>query len=407
MIKTIRISAEHAGPSNEAWQTKRKNIITILNGLGYAVIDGSAGYDIALSGARGVQTHIKRSDAYLFFGQLTIGEMLKACSIFVGLQTLDPDLKLHGEDGVDYMKQLILYGSSSSSGHFFNQLEILKKYGTISQEITGPERLIRRPKDVDDLVRELQEFVPMSVSTHGLGTNTSTEWDKFTCGDHVFNESPRPEYTVCVFTSARRQQDEKSEKEAYSLGEQLAKNNWGLITGLGNVGLMLKVHEGAVNNGGMAYGANCPHIIRLEGMPAGFSEAWVTPDIYDRMAVMLQNAQAVIVSGGGRGGAGTFQEALACILLMSRGSRLMLSKDKQSFKPLLIDNRLDYWHPLIAIAKEYGLKEGVHFHVVNGTDDAISMLNKLHDGKIKLASSTEDKIQIPLSLVAVENAPVA
>lgn len=390
-IKKVRISRIHAGKSDEEWLRKRKNIITQLYENGYSVRDGTRDKDICLSGERGVQAHIRKSDAYLFFGQLTIGEMLKACSLIVGTQTLDPDLHFEGPEGRIFVKPTILFGSSSNHGLLAKQLEILKEHGTIRQNLVGPHRILRRPEKIEQLIPELEELIERTASVHGYGTTDvkpapEEKHMSFGLGTHTLIDKKKPDYNICVFTSARKEQDKVSEAEALLLGELIAKGNYGLITGLGNVGLMLLVHLGSINNGGLSYGANCPHIITLEGMPEGFAEAWVTPDIYERMAVMLKESDAVVVSGGGRGGAGTLQEALAAILLISRNSASMRAKDRKSYKPLIIDNRLDLWQPLIQIAEHYGLVSGKHFHVAKGSQDVMNIINGIRSGKIAPAS---------------------
>ena len=153
---------------------------------------------------------------------------------------------------------------------------------------------------------------------------------------------------VCVFCSATLE-DPGYIADGEELGRILARNKFGCVSGAGKSGIMGAVVRGSVEAGGWTAGSNVPHIIKLEGLPAGLSRFWLRPDIYTRMEVMIENSDAFVIFPGG---AGTVQELLALLIFLEQGDDLMKGK------PVIIFNRLDeegrgFWDPLITLLGNY------------------------------------------------------
>ncbi|PIR32606.1 MAG: hypothetical protein COV36_04100, partial [Alphaproteobacteria bacterium CG11_big_fil_rev_8_21_14_0_20_44_7] len=378
---------------DSSWPALRAELIAVLKENGYRIRNGTGDERIKLIGSDGVQNHVKRSAAYVFFGIPTIGELLKVTSLFVGLQTLDPDLH-YFEDEVKYRKPVIIYGNKVGYSHLIKALNRLHKEGTIGQEV---EKLIHFAETPAQLMEKLNLKVKAQDSIHGHGKKLDDEDGQvLDIGTHKAGKYPElPDFRVCGYTSASRVQDEKSITEAYKLGKYIGDNKFALVSGLGYIGLMNELHKGAVENGGCSIGSNCPHILSQEKLPPGWEEAYIVPDIYSRMDVMFMPSDFIVIAAGGRGGGGTMQEYLAALLLMSLGKLAMQVRDKKfrefsPYKPIVIDNRKGIWDDLIALSESHGFYENQHFKVVSGTDEVIQAIEDYRAGKLGLCPDEEN-----------------
>ena len=187
-------------------------------------------------------------------------------------------------------------------------------------------------------------------------------------------ETPLPETNrgnVCVFCSASIK-DESYIEDGYRLGQALAANHYGCVSGAGTTGVMGSVVRGSVDAGGWTGGSNVPHIIEIEGLPKGLSSFWLRPDIYTRMEVMIQRSEAFVIFPGG---AGTVQEMLALLIFKQTGSDFMQGK------PVIIFNRKDsrtgvrFWDNLIALLQPWCDED--LFHVVNELEEIIPAVDRL------------------------------
>ena len=369
----------------------RRHWIESLESDGFEVVDGAADGVISLSGKRGVQEHIRKASGYIFSGKLDIGEMFNLCSLIVGTQTLDADLH-YEENGEFYRKPIVLFGDTAPYADFINQLTRLKNVGTIKQDLFGADGMLRTPINTSELGPELKRKVLKRTSVHG-GGNVVVDPKYLVPGVYKERDVEMPKFVVCGFTSAAFEQPQEAIDEAVHCGEEIAKRGWGLISGIGKTGLMGYLHNACVAAGGWAGGSNCAHIIIQEGLPIGSAMVWIDKNIYERIVTMLRPTDAIIIGAGGRGGAGTLQEALACAMLILRGARLMTGKDL-CYKPVIIDNQMQLWGGLIDVMEEYGLVREKHFHVTDGTEQTMAMLDGIVGGEIEKASIFE-KINMP------------
>lgn len=110
---------------------------------------------------------------------------------------------------------------------------------------------------------------------------------------------------ICVFCGSSDSIEDVYLEAAWSLGQALAKNGMDLIIGGGGTGLM-----GALADSSLADGAKVIGILpRLFDTPAlahpGLTELRVVDDMHNRMAIMMEAADAFLALPGGFG---TFEE---------------------------------------------------------------------------------------------------
>ena len=381
--KIVRISSAHiATDGDREWLKTRAEIGDALAQEELMLRFGTKDERIQLLGKDGVQAHIKRSGSYIFFGKPTLGEMFKLISLFVGLQTLDPDLH-YEEDGKTYRRPVIIYGDQSGYKPIIDVLRALQKNGTIRQDIDEPNGLLRFAETKEELLEDLYRKVEAEGSLHGGGASVEKileRAEKYPIGVHDGElDIDEPEFKLVAYTSASDNQDEASISEARKLGEYLAKNGHGLISGLGQTGLMHEVHLGCVENGGWSEGSNVPHIIAQEGLPKNFARAHIIEDIYTRMQTMFAPGDFVAASIGGRGGAGTLQEVLGAFIIAQYNKKEMICD--RGVKPIIVDNRLGLWSGLEPALKPFGIEEGKGMSFVSGTEAVIEMTERYQSGE--------------------------
>ena len=94
-------------------------------------------------------------------------------------------------------------------------------------------------------------------------------------------------------------------ESAYALGAELAKRNIKLIYGGGNMGLMGRVADGAIENNGFVTGIIPNFLAKLEVAHKTVSELHFVDTMHERKAKMVSISNGVIALPGGYG---TFDE---------------------------------------------------------------------------------------------------
>ena len=302
-----------------------------------------------------IESKILKSDAFVFMPGATLEDLFKAVSIFVGYQTMDPNLK---------KKAAVILNSDGSWDTLFELLDDLQQLGTIRQNYRQFLLLAKEPQEVSDYLEKVSEEGVPDVGRSKLNCKSV---DSF--------ETPLPAHSkgnVCVFCSASIK-DENYIDDGYKLGKALAENGYGCVSGAGTTGVMGSVVKGSVDAGGWTGGSNVPHIIEIEGLPAGLSSFWLRPDIYTRMEVMIQRSDAFIIFPGG---AGTVQEMLALLIFKQIGSDFMKNK------PVIIFNRMDentgvrFWDKLIPLLKPWHNEE--LYIIVDELEELIPTYERFH-----------------------------
>ena len=145
--------------------------------------------------------------------------------------------------------------------------------------------------------------------------------------------------SVCVFCGARFGENPAYKAAAQALGENLARHNWRLVYGAGDVGLMGEVAKATQAAGGDTFGVIPVHLLDREVGKRDLSTFVVTENMHERKKVMFMNSDAVVVLPGGAGSLDEFFEVLTW--------RQLGLHDK----PILLMNVEGYWDPLITLIK--------------------------------------------------------
>jgi len=327
----------------------RADLLAILFRAGWNIFNSNGDQRITLGN---IESKIIESNAFLFTPQPSLEDMFKAISVFVGYQTLDPNLQ--GKPTI------ILNGDGSWDG-FFSVLSQLQRQGTIKQ---NHDEFLLKAGSVQDVLPILKQ------ASSAPPPDAGREKHHVVSGKVKAFSTPPPDDllgNVCVFCSASLSEQSYLD-DGYNLGRLLAENRLGCVSGAGSSGIMGTVVKGSVDAGGWTAGSNVPHIIELEGLPEGLSTFWLKPDIYTRMEIMIENANAFVIMPGG---SGTMQELLALLLFRSQRDKLMEGK------PIVIYNRrmpdgTGFWDSLVKLLEDHGRKDACI--VVDAVEDIIPAL---------------------------------
>ncbi|WP_170468659.1 TIGR00730 family Rossman fold protein [Ruegeria arenilitoris] len=146
--------------------------------------------------------------------------------------------------------------------------------------------------------------------------------------------------SVCVYCGSRNGANPAYSEAARRFGELLANEDWRLVYGAGDVGLMGEVARAAQSAGGDTFGVIPVHLLRREVGKTDLTSFVVTETMHERKKVMIMNADAVVVLPGGPGSLDELFEALTW--------RQLGLHDK----PILIMNVDGYWDTLKALLQQ-------------------------------------------------------
>ncbi len=327
-VRNLRLSGR-VGGKDDPLRAVRAELMCQLFEDGWNIYNHNGDQTITLGN---IQEKIRESDAFVFSPQPSLEDIFSAVSVFVGYQTLDPDL---------VGKPTSLLNTHGSWDRFIHLVENLHEMGTVRQVVRDYFQLAKTPEEVVALI---DPDVCWLAPDHGNQIHGGTPGGQIP----EVNE-PRPDdqrYDVCVFCSASVK-DEGLLDDGYQFGRELALSKVGCISGAGRTGIMGSVVRGAAESGGWTAGSNVPHIIQIEGLPDGLSAFWPRPDIYTRMEVMIEESDAFVIMPGG---CGTVQELLA--LLLRKGRK----HDTTKAKPIVVFDRemnegRRFWSPLLDLIR--------------------------------------------------------
>ena len=140
--------------------------------------------------------------------------------------------------------------------------------------------------------------------------------------------------SVCVYCGSRDGNSPEFAQAALETGVMLAGNNWRLVYGAGDVGLMGRVANAVQAAGGATFGVIPTHLMDWEVGKRDLDTFVITETMHERKKVMFMNADAVVVLPGGAGSLDEFFEALTW-------RQLGLHE-----KPLILLNIDGFWDPL-------------------------------------------------------------
>tara|TARA_R110000764_G_scaffold39838_4_gene89033 strand:- start:3002 stop:3550 length:549 start_codon:yes stop_codon:yes gene_type:complete len=145
--------------------------------------------------------------------------------------------------------------------------------------------------------------------------------------------------SVCVFCGSRTGNDPDYAKQATALGTALAENNWRLVYGAGDVGLMGTVARATQSAGGETFGVIPAHLVAWEVGKVDLTRYIVTETMHERKKVMFMNCDAVVLLPGG---AGSLDEIFEVLTWRQLGLHE---------KPVVVLNSNGYWDPFIQLLK--------------------------------------------------------
>ena len=143
--------------------------------------------------------------------------------------------------------------------------------------------------------------------------------------------------SVCIYCGSRDGGSRAYAAAAEETGAMLARNNWRLVYGAGDVGLMGRVANAVQRAGGNTFGVIPTHLLDWEVGKRDLDSFVITETMHERKKVMFMNADAVVVLPGGAGSLDEFFEALTWRQL---GLHM---------KPIILLNIDGFWDPLTTL----------------------------------------------------------
>lgn len=143
--------------------------------------------------------------------------------------------------------------------------------------------------------------------------------------------------SICVYCGARDGAHATYVQAADDVGRMIGANNWRLVYGAGDVGLMGQTARAAIDAGAATFGVIPDHLVQWEVGKRDLDSFIVTETMHERKKVMFMNCDAVVVLPGGAGTLDEFFEALTW-------RQLRLHE-----KPIILLNIEGYWDPLMAL----------------------------------------------------------
>lgn len=140
---------------------------------------------------------------------------------------------------------------------------------------------------------------------------------------------------ICVYCASSTQINPVYFDAAEKLGKLLSDNNLQLVYGGGSVGLMGRIADTVLQNGGKVSGVIPQFMCEQEWDHNGLTELIVTKTMHERKEKMAFMSDAAVALPGG---CGTFEELLEVITWKQLGIFT---------KPIIIVNIDGYYNPLI------------------------------------------------------------
>lgn len=153
-------------------------------------------------------------------------------------------------------------------------------------------------------------------------------------------------HSICVFCGSRPGTRARYAATAAEFGRVLAEENWRLVYGAGDVGLMGEVARAAQAAGARTFGVIPLHLVEREVAKRDVSSFVITSNMHERKTVMFMNSDAIVVLPGG---AGTLDEFFEVLTWRQIGLHT---------KPIFLLNVEGYWTPLVHLI-EHVIAEGM------------------------------------------------
>lgn len=175
-------------------------------------------------------------------------------------------------------------------------------------------------------------------------------------------------FSVCVFCGARNGLEGQFADAADTFGRELAARDMRLVYGGGRVGLMGVVADGVLDMEGQITGVIPDFLMQREIAHPDVADNQIVDDLFERKAVMIENADAFVALPGG---IGTYDEILEVLAWRQ------LRQLRQPIGLLNIDN---YFEPFIELLRHtirHGfLREDEISHLLI-SEDPIALIDSL------------------------------
>ena len=143
--------------------------------------------------------------------------------------------------------------------------------------------------------------------------------------------------SIAVYCGSSNKVSKKYRDEAIKVGEYLANNNFKIVYGGGNMGLMGDIANSAIDKGGDVFGIITEHLIGIEKKNESLNNLKVVTSMHERKIEMYNRADMFLIFPGG---IGTLEEFFEVYSWKQLGLHS---------KEIIIYNYDDYWNELIML----------------------------------------------------------
>ena len=166
--------------------------------------------------------------------------------------------------------------------------------------------------------------------------------------------------TICIFASSSEKLDKIYYNDAYNLGVEIAKNNFNIVYGGSNLGLMGEITQAAKSHGSEITGVMPEKLYNFGIHPGDCTKFILTKGMRERKAKMDELSQALIAIAGGFG---TLEELSEMLVQKQLG---------YNNKPIVILNTNGFYNNLInffndIINKNFAPKETSNLYYIAKT----------------------------------------
>lgn len=195
--------------------------------------------------------------------------------------------------------------------------------------------------------------------------------------------------SVCVFCGAQNAVPETHLQAGRDFGRKLAEENFALVYGGGDCGVMGAVANATLNNGGWVTGVFPENLRQIEAEHRALSKIIIVDSMHTRKELMYSHSDMFVIFPGGFG---TMDEMFEIITW--RQLRL-------HHKPIIIFNHEGYWDHLIKlmdgiIETGFARKETYEFFTVVNTMDELMSYIRTHAAEAHRETVLEAREMEPL-----------
>jgi uncharacterized protein (TIGR00730 family) len=180
-------------------------------------------------------------------------------------------------------------------------------------------------------------------------------------------QSPK---SLCVFCGAQNAVPEKHLDMGEVFGKAMVEKSYTLVYGAGDCGVMGKVANSVLGNGGSVVGVFPVGLREIESEHQSLSEIILVNTMHERKQVMFDRSDAIIVLPGGFGTMDEFFEVLTWKQIRFHN------------KPIVVFNHEGYWDPLLKLMDnivDTGFAAKVSATLYKVVDNIEDVFTAIHD----------------------------